>query len=166
MVFGGGESEAEILGCLGTMLLVGKSKREEERGRSERGGETGRRLFMSSRSETCRSSRCFPLVPVQRTTPGTPPTWYVSDTRDLVSGRPRPPASDRRRSGQQRFRCPLVPPSAARHRTGRRGGDAFLLPSFLVLSTSQWACPVVHYFRISFCWSNFSKTVHNGLFHI
>jgi hypothetical protein len=93
MVFGGGESEAEILGCLGTMLLVGKSKREEERGRSERGGETGRRLFMSSRSETCRSSRCFPLVPVQRTTPGTPPTWYVSDTRDLVSGRPRPPAT-------------------------------------------------------------------------
>jgi hypothetical protein len=34
MVFGGGESEGEILGCLGSMLLVGKSKR--------RGGERGR----------------------------------------------------------------------------------------------------------------------------
>jgi hypothetical protein len=95
-----------------------RSKREGGReGRSEqRGGETGRRLFMSSRreTETCRSSRYFPLVPVRRTTLGTPPpgTCLTRGTGSLVG-----PAPQRRRRVEwprlkQRPTTATTPPSS------------------------------------------------------
>jgi hypothetical protein len=87
------------------MLLVGKSERrtgERERERREvsrgEGGGNGAAFIyelwerdLPSRLP-CRSSRCFPLVPVQPTTP----TWYVLY---LTSGTGSPvgPAVQRRR---------------------------------------------------------------------